>query len=86
MAGRVHTRSVCRSDMVAVCRYAREGGAAVLTSSFDENPTCCAGPAGIFFSALQKTTSSLFLLDPATRKVDPIALPGTPCQRILVLR
>lgn len=56
-----------------------EGGTPrVLTLGFDENPTLLRwGPDGIYFSALQKTGSALFVLDPqsgSTRKID---MPGT---------
>ncbi len=55
-----------------------EGGTPqVLTSAFDEDAGLLRwAPAGIFFSALQKTTSSLFLLDPATKSIKPISMPG----------
>jgi dipeptidyl aminopeptidase/acylaminoacyl peptidase len=50
----------------------------VLTSSFDESPDLLRwAPEGIFFSALQKTASSLFLLDPKTEAVKQIETPGT---------
>jgi dipeptidyl aminopeptidase/acylaminoacyl peptidase len=50
----------------------------VLTASFDEDPNLVRwAPAGIYFGALQKTASSLFLLDPATGKVTgPIEMKG----------
>ncbi len=56
-----------------------EGGTPqVLTSAFDEDPSLLRwAPEGIYFTALQKTASSLFLLDPATRAVKPIAMPGS---------
>jgi dipeptidyl aminopeptidase/acylaminoacyl peptidase len=49
----------------------------VLTANFDEDldPLHWA-PEGIYFSALQKTTSALFLLDPATGNVKKIEMPG----------
>lgn len=50
----------------------------VLTAAFDENADLLRwAPEGIYFSALQKTNSSLFLLDPAAKVVKQIALPGT---------
>ena len=49
----------------------------VLTASFDEDPRLLnwAGD-GIYFSALQKTKSSLFRLDPATSAVKAMPMPG----------
>ena len=47
----------------------------VLTEKFDEDPNLLRwGPDGIYFSALQKTSSSLFLLNPETKAVKPIAM------------
>lgn len=41
-----------------------------LTKGFDENPLAASwGTGGIFFAALERTASSLFSLDPATRKI-----------------
>ncbi len=56
-----------------------EGGTPqVLTAAFDEDPSLLRwAPDGIYFTALQKTTSSLFLLDPATKNVKQIAMPGS---------
>jgi dipeptidyl aminopeptidase/acylaminoacyl peptidase len=56
-----------------------EGGTLkVLSASFDEDPNLLRWtPAGIYFAALQKTTASLFVLDPATNKASRITLPGT---------
>ena len=56
-----------------------EGGTPhVVSSSFDEDAGLLRwAPEGIYFSALQKTASSLFLLDPKTETVKPIDLPGT---------
>jgi dipeptidyl aminopeptidase/acylaminoacyl peptidase len=56
-----------------------EGGTPkVLSASFDEDPNLLRWtPAGIYFAALQKTTASLFVLDPATNKASRIPLPGT---------
>ncbi|HEY1987820.1 MAG TPA: S9 family peptidase [Terracidiphilus sp.] len=56
-----------------------EGGTPqVLTASFDESPNLLRwAPAGIYFSALQKTASSLFLLDPSAKTVKPIAMPNS---------
>ena len=58
---------------------ASEGGTPqVLTSSFDEDAGLLRwAPEGIYFSALQKTASSLFLLDPATKNVRRIDMPGS---------
>ncbi len=50
----------------------------VLSGAFDEDTNLLRwAPEGIYFSALQKTTSSLFVLDPASKAVKPIALPGS---------
>jgi dipeptidyl aminopeptidase/acylaminoacyl peptidase len=56
-----------------------QGGAPrVLTSGFDEDADLLRwGPEGIYFSALQKTTSSLFVLGPNTEAVNQIEMPGT---------
>jgi len=56
-----------------------EGGAPrVLTTSFDEDTNLLRwGPEGIYFSALQKTSSGLFVLDAKTGMVQRINLPGT---------
>jgi dipeptidyl aminopeptidase/acylaminoacyl peptidase len=56
-----------------------EGGSPqLLTSAFDEDADLLRwAPEGIYFSALQKTTSSLFLLDPQSKAVKQIAMPGT---------
>jgi dipeptidyl aminopeptidase/acylaminoacyl peptidase len=49
-----------------------------VSSSFDEDADLLRwAPEGIYFSALQKTTSSLFMLDPKTETVKPVDLPGT---------
>jgi dipeptidyl aminopeptidase/acylaminoacyl peptidase len=49
----------------------------VLTSCFDEDADLLRwGPEGIYFSALQKTASALFLLDPKTEAVKQMAMPG----------
>lgn len=54
------------------------GAPQVVSSTFDEDPDLLRwAPEGIYFSALQKTTSSLFLLDPKAETVKPIDLPGT---------
>jgi dipeptidyl aminopeptidase/acylaminoacyl peptidase len=52
-----------------------EGGTPViLDPTFDEDAQLVAwAPAGIFFTANQKTASQLFLLDPATHTVRPIS-------------
>ena len=50
----------------------------VLTAAFDEDTELLRwAPEGIYFSALQKTSSSLFLLDPAKKNVKPISMPGS---------
>jgi dipeptidyl aminopeptidase/acylaminoacyl peptidase len=50
----------------------------VLTLNFDEDPGLLEwSPEGIYFSALQKTESGLFLLDPATETVKRVAIPGS---------
>lgn len=50
----------------------------VLSEKFDEDPGLLRwAPEGIYFSALQKTNSSLFLLDPATHAIRRIDMPGT---------
>ena len=50
----------------------------VLTLGFDEDPDLLGwGPEGIYFSALQKMSSQLFLLDPKTEAVKKIDTPGS---------
>jgi dipeptidyl aminopeptidase/acylaminoacyl peptidase len=50
----------------------------VLTVGFDEDPGLLKwAPEGIYFSALRKTTSSLFLLDAKTEAVKRIEMPGS---------
>ncbi len=50
----------------------------VLTASFDEDPGLLQwSAAGIYFSALQKTCSSLFVLDPRSGSTKPVAMPGS---------
>ena len=50
----------------------------VLTLQFDEDPDLLEwSPDGIYFAALQKTTSALFLLDPKTDKVTKVEMPGS---------
>ncbi len=50
----------------------------VLALSFDENPDLLEwGPDGIYFSALQKMDSALFLLDPKTDATRKIEMPGS---------
>jgi dipeptidyl aminopeptidase/acylaminoacyl peptidase len=58
---------------------AADGGTPqVLTAEFDEDPDLGRwAPEGIYFSALQKTSSSLFLLDPATKSVKKVEMPGS---------
>ena len=48
----------------------------VLTASFDEDPGLLQwSAAGIYFSALQKTRSSLFVLDPKSGSAKPVEMP-----------
>jgi len=56
-----------------------EGGTPqVLTSAFDEDTDLLRwAPEGIYFSALQRTTSSLFLVDPQSKAVKQIAMQGS---------
>lgn len=56
-----------------------EGGKPqILTSEFDEDADLLRwAPEGIYFSALQKTNSGLFVLDPASKTVKPIAMSGS---------
>jgi dipeptidyl aminopeptidase/acylaminoacyl peptidase len=50
----------------------------VLTLGFDEDPNIIEwGADGIYFEALQKTKSGLFLLDPKSATVQPIAVSGS---------
>ncbi len=58
---------------------ASDGGTPrVLTISFDEDPELLKwGPQGIYFSAMQKTSSRLFLLDARAGAVKAIDLPGS---------
>lgn len=50
----------------------------VLTEKFDEDPDIERwAPEGIYFSALQRTSASLFLLDPATKTVKKVEMPGS---------
>ena len=62
---------------------ASDGGAPkVLTASFDEDPNLLEwGPDGMYFSALQKTKSGLFLLDAKTGAVQRIETPGSEIAR-----
>jgi dipeptidyl aminopeptidase/acylaminoacyl peptidase len=57
---------------------AADGGAPeVLTTAFDEDPNLLRwAPEGIYFSGLHKTTSSLYLLSPATKSIRQIEIPG----------
>jgi dipeptidyl aminopeptidase/acylaminoacyl peptidase len=49
----------------------------VLTAGFDEDPGLLEwATAGIYFSATQKTETSLFVLDPANGTVKRLAMPG----------
>lgn len=51
----------------------------VLTSGFDEDPGLLRwAPEGIYFSALQRTNSGLYLLDPKTGTAKQIEIPGSP--------
>ena len=50
----------------------------VLTASFDEDPSLLEwSPDGVYFSALQKTEASLFLLDPKTSAIKKVEIPGS---------
>jgi dipeptidyl aminopeptidase/acylaminoacyl peptidase len=54
------------------------GASKILTAAFDEDPNPIRwAPEGIYFSARQKTTASLFLLDVAAGTVKQMDLPGT---------
>jgi dipeptidyl aminopeptidase/acylaminoacyl peptidase len=54
------------------------GPSKILTAAFDEDPNPIRwSPEGIYFSARQKTTASLFLLDVAAGTVKQMDLPGT---------
>lgn len=57
---------------------AAEGGPQlVLTDSFDESPGLIGWAAdGIYFSGLQRTSSHLFRLDPATKAVEQVSRPA----------
>jgi dipeptidyl aminopeptidase/acylaminoacyl peptidase len=66
------------ADMRIAVIDSKGGAPHVLTSAFDEDANLLRwAPEGIYFSALQKTTSSLFLLDPKTEAVKQIETPGT---------
>ena len=56
-----------------------EGGAQqVLTESFDELPALIEWAAdGIYFSGLQRTSSQLFRLNPATRAIEQVSRPAS---------
>ena len=57
---------------------ANGGTPRVLTANFDEDPDLLIwAPEGIYFSALQKTESGLFLLDPKSEAVKRIETPGS---------
>ncbi len=57
---------------------ANGGAPHVITTSFDEDPSLLEWtPEGIYFSALQKTRSGLFLADPGTSTVKPVEIPGS---------
>ncbi|MFC5863476.1 prolyl oligopeptidase family serine peptidase [Acidicapsa dinghuensis] len=50
----------------------------IVTAGFDEDPGLLEwSPEGIYFSALQKTRSGLFLADPKADTVKPIDVPGS---------
>jgi len=49
----------------------------VFTDAIDEDPDLLKwSPAGIYFSALDKTTSALYVLDPVTGKAAKLPMPG----------
>ncbi len=55
------------------------GAPTVVSAEFDEDPNLLRwAPNGIYFSALQRTSSSLFLLNPATHAIFAATLAGTP--------
>ena len=56
-----------------------EGGAPrVLSDAFDEDPDLVKwSPEGIYFSGLQKMSSSLYLLDPASKSIKKMEMPGS---------
>ncbi len=57
---------------------AHGGTPRVLTLNFDEDPDLLEwSPEGIYFEALQKTQSALFLLDPKTSAVKKLEIPGS---------
>ncbi len=50
----------------------------VVSDAFDEDPDLLKwAPEGIYFSGLQKMSSSLYLLDPANRKLKKMEMPGS---------
>jgi dipeptidyl aminopeptidase/acylaminoacyl peptidase len=66
------------SDAKIAVVSATGGTPKVVNRAFDEDPTLLKwSPAGIYFGALQKTSSGLFLLDPATGQATAVKLPGT---------
>jgi dipeptidyl aminopeptidase/acylaminoacyl peptidase len=60
-----------------IARVPANGGAVEpLSKDFDENPDLRAWtPSGIYFAALRNTSSHLYRLDPATRKIDCVTGP-----------
>ncbi|MDE3167516.1 MAG: PD40 domain-containing protein, partial [Acidobacteriota bacterium] len=61
-----------------IAAISAEGGAPeILTAGFDEDANlACWSPAGIYFTAQQKTVSAIFRLDPATKQVTRISTPA----------
>ena len=50
----------------------------VVSEAFDEDPDLLKwAPEGIYFSGLQKMSSSLYLLDPASSSIKKMAMPGS---------
>ena len=57
---------------------ANGGKPRVVSEAFDEDPDLLRwAPDGIYFSGLQKMSSSLYLLDPASGNVKKMAMPGS---------
>ena len=57
---------------------ANGGTPRVVSDAFDEDPDLLKwSPEGIYFSGLQKMTSSLYLLDPASKGIKKMTMPGS---------
>ncbi len=75
-------RHIAIVDIDKALAHTVEGIAQVndATAKFDEHPTLIDwGSGGIYFSAMQKTSSCLFRLDPKTNAIGPL----TPCDRAI---